>query len=65
MAPNRVTKHMIADFMHRQSRPYPQGVSISSFNRKVMSLMRNDVDLTLSAAITIVQASAGSFNNPH
>tara|TARA_B110000444_G_C18654509_1_gene507729 strand:+ start:67 stop:255 length:189 start_codon:yes stop_codon:yes gene_type:complete len=55
----------IADFMRRNQRSMPYGVSENQFYQKVRNVMIRDKDLTLSAAITLVQAKSGTYNNPH
>ena len=55
----------IADFMRLNKRSYPYGMSDKQFFQKVRNAMIRDEDLTLSAAVTLVQASKGSYNNPH
>jgi len=60
-----VTKYMIRNFMRDNQRAYPYGMSESDFNRAIWRVMRKDPELTLSQAVTLVQATHGSFNNPH
>lgn len=55
----------IADYMRQNKRSYPYGMSDKQFFQKVRNVMIRDSDLTLSAAITLVQAKAGTYNNPH
>lgn len=55
----------ISDFMRTNKRSYPYGLSANEFCQKVRNVMKRDADLTLSAAVTLVQAKAGSNNNPH
>jgi len=56
---------MIRNFMRDNQRVYPYGMSESDFNRAIWRVMRKDPELTLSQAVTLVQATHGSFNNPH
>jgi len=58
----------IADFMRTNQRSFPFGFDShdkKQFYQKVRNFMFRDKDLTLSAAITLAQASTGSYNNPH
>ena len=58
----------IASYMRQNQRSYPYGITDgekNQFFQKVRNVMKRDPDLTLSAAITLVQAKSGSYNNPH
>lgn len=55
----------IASYMRQNQRSYPYGMSENRFFQKVRNAMKRDKDLTLSAAITLCQASSGTYNNPH
>ena len=55
----------IGDFMRSNKRSYPYGLSANEFYQKVRNAMSRDPHLTLSAAVTLVQATKGFYNNPH
>ena len=58
------SNYQIAGFMSHYERSYPYGVSPNVFYGKVRTAMKQK-DMTLSQAVTFVQATIGSHNNPH
>jgi len=55
-----LTNFEIAEHMSRNYEPYPANSSISKFNDMVRKEYKRDKDLTLSAAVTLVQAKMRS-----
>lgn len=59
------TNYIIAAFMRDFQRSYPYGVSEKKFYNKIRTVMKKDPELSLGQAVTLVQATIGSYNNPH
>lgn len=55
-----LTKFEISGFMSRNSETYPSNATVSQFNNMVRKEYKRNKDLTLGAAITLVQVKMRS-----